>query len=283
MCVLEATIHGATLEVSPVLPEHSLQRILTDCAECTLDRPTLWHLCTRGLLAGLYYSIVMPRKRSAQERAKRPIRVAVVDIDPLRLVGFRTLLESENDFVLQGCTPSSIFVTHGYDVLLIGSRTGSAMYEVMAGLKSLDPSVRIIATGNLGNEEMALRALQAGAKGYLEESASAEDFKQAIRTVHGGSVWASPQLLSKFIERVTFVPRPPVAEQPLAFTEREREVLQLLVAGHSNREIGGALGIEERTVKMHVASLMRKAGVTNRVALSVHALTHSLLGVGWSD
>lgn len=225
----------------------------------------------------------MPRKRSATERAKRPIRVAVVDNDPLRLVGFRTLLEGETDFVLQGCTPSSIFNTHGYDVVLIGSHAGTLMYEIMAALKSLDPSVRIIATGNLGNEELALRALQAGAKGYLEESASADEFKKAVRAVHGGSVWASPQLLSKFIERVTFVPRPDLPERPYVFTDREREVLKLLVSGHSNREIGAALGIEERTVKMHVASLMRKAGVTNRIALSVHALTHSLLGVGRTE
>jgi DNA-binding NarL/FixJ family response regulator len=232
------------------------------------------------LLADLYYSIFMPPKRSAKARSRRAIRIAVVDTDPLRLVGFRTLLEGEGNLIFQGCSPSSIFTTHGYDVVLIGSRIGSEMYEVMTGLKSLNPSVRIIATGNSGSDEMGLRALQAGAKGYLEESASAREFKQAIRAVHGGSVWARPQLLSKFIERVTFVPRPPVEEQSLVFTEREREVLHLLVSGRSNREIGEVLGIEERTVKMHVASLMRKAGVSNRIALSVHALTHSLLGAG---
>jgi DNA-binding NarL/FixJ family response regulator len=66
---------------------------------------------------------------------------------------------------------------------------------------------------------------------------------------------------------------------PLVFTEREREVLQLLISGRSNKEIGAILDIEERTVKAHVASLMRKAGVTNRVALSVRALTNSLAGV----
>jgi DNA-binding NarL/FixJ family response regulator len=222
----------------------------------------------------------MPPKRSGKARSKRAIRIAVVDNDPLRLVGFRALLEGESDFVLQGCSPSSIFATHAYDVVLIGSRIGSEMYEVMAGLKSLNPSVRIIATGHSGNEEMALRALQAGAKGYLEESASTREFKQAIRAVHSGSVWATPRLISKFIERVTIVPRPPMDEEPLVFTEREREVLNLLVSGRSNREIGEVLGIEERTVKMHVASLMRKAGVTNRIALSVHALTHSLFGIG---
>ena len=145
------------------------------------------------------------------------------------------------------------------------------------------PAAKIIATGTLHNEELALRALCAGAKGYIEESLSAEEFKQAIRAVHSGSVWAPGPLIGKFIERVTNVPRRGTPEEPLVFTEREREVLYLLVSGCSNKEIATSLEIEARTVKMHIASLMRKAGVTNRIALSVHALTHSLLGINHTD
>ena len=215
--------------------------------------------------------------------SKKLIRIAVVENDPLRFVGFRALFDGDPGFALQSHTPASIFNARGYDLVLIGARAGATMYEIMAGLKALNPSVRMIATGNSRSDEMALRALCAGAKGFVEESASAEEFKEAIRVVDSGSVWASRQLLSKFIERVTTIPRDVRREEPLVFTEREREVLHLLVAGHSNREIGNALGIEERTVKMHVAKLMRKAGVSNRIALSVHALTHSLIGVGQAE
>ena len=214
---------------------------------------------------------------------KNPIRIAVVENDPLRFVGFRALFEGDPDFALQSCTPSSVFNNHNYDLVLISSRTGQAMYEIMAALKALNPSVGIIATANVPGDEMALRALCAGAKGYIAESASAAEFKQAIRVVHSGSVWASRTLISKFIERVTNVPRRTTPLKPLVFTEREREVLHLLVSGRSNKEIGAVLGIEERTVKAHVAKLMHKSGVTNRIALSVHALTHSLLGVGQSE
>jgi DNA-binding NarL/FixJ family response regulator len=214
---------------------------------------------------------------------KRPIRIALVENDPLRFVGFRALFDGDPGFELQSCTPTSIFENHSYDLVLIGSRTGPAIYEVMAALKALDPWVRIITTGNVPSDEMALRSLCAGAKGHIEESASAAEFKQAVREVHKGSVWASGHLISKFIERVTAIPRNVAREEPLVFTEREREVLHLLVSGRSNREIGSALGIEERTVKAHVAKLMRKAGVSNRIALSVHALTYSLLGVGQSE
>jgi DNA-binding NarL/FixJ family response regulator len=222
-------------------------------------------------------------KRATKRPATKSIRVAVVENDPLRFVGFRALFEGDEEFALASFSPASIFNAHDYDLVLIGSRTGAAMYEVMAGLKALNPTVRLVATGNLHNEELALRALSAGAKGYIDESSSAETFKEAIRTVHSGSVWAPRQLLSKFIERVSNVPRRGAAEQPLVFTEREREVLYLLVSGRSNKEIGVALKIEERTVKAHVAKLMRKTGVTNRIALSVHALTHSLVGVGQRD
>jgi DNA-binding NarL/FixJ family response regulator len=226
----------------------------------------------------------MPSKRRGIIAAsKRPIRVAVVDNDPLRLVGFRTLLEGDSSFVLNGYSPASIFSAQGYELVLIGSRTGLVMYDIMSGLKAMNPSVRIIVAGNVCNEEFALRALAAGAKGFLDESASVDDYKRAIRAVHSGLVWAPPSLLSKFIERVTNVPRRNFSDQPLVYTEREREVLNLLVSGRSNREIGVALGIEERTVKMHVTSLMRKVGVNNRIALSVHALTHSLLGVSHTE
>jgi DNA-binding NarL/FixJ family response regulator len=80
-----------------------------------------------------------------------------------------------------------------------------------------------------------------------------------------------------FIERVSSAPARGFPAGRAAFTVREKEVLELLVAGRSNKEIGSPLGIGERTVKAHVAKLMRKVGVQNRIALSVHALTHSLV------
>jgi DNA-binding NarL/FixJ family response regulator len=83
--------------------------------------------------------------------------------------------------------------------------------------------------------------------------------------------------MSIFIDRVTSSPGKIFPAGRVNFTDREKEVLELLVAGRSNREIGQALQIEERTVKAHVAKLMRKVGVQNRIALSVHAITHSLV------
>ena len=99
----------------------------------------------------------------------------------------------------------------------------------------------------------------------------------AIRIVNQGSVWAPRRVLSMFIERVSASPGRIFPAGRVTFTDREKEVLELLVVGRSNKEVGAVLGIEERTVKAHVAKLMRKVGVQNRIALSVHAITHGLV------
>ena len=210
--------------------------------------------------------------------AKKPlIRIAVVESDPLRFVGFRALFDSESDFELVSATLPDISVLQGIDLVLLGSRAGQNLFDVMASLKATRPDLRIIVTGSGMDEETILKAIASGAKGYVDEAATPAEFVQAIRIVHQGSVWAPRRVLSMFIERVPSSPGRISPAGRVTFTDREKEVLEMLVAGRSNKEIGAALGIEERTVKAHVAKLMRKVGVQNRIALSVHAITHSLV------
>jgi DNA-binding NarL/FixJ family response regulator len=210
--------------------------------------------------------------------AKKPlIRLAVVESDPLRFVGFRALFDSESDFELVSATLPDISVLQGIDLVLLGNRAGQNLFDVMASLKATRPDLRIIVTGSGMDEETILKAIASGAKGYVDEAATPTEFVQAIRIVNQGSVWAPRRVLSMFIERVTSSPGRIFPAGRVTFTDREKEVLEMLVAGRSNKEIGAALGIEERTVKAHVAKLMRKVGVQNRIALSVHAITHSLV------
>lgn len=210
--------------------------------------------------------------------AKKPkIRVAVVESDPLRFIGFRSLFDSEQDLELVSHTLPELGARGDIDLVLLGSRNGQNLFDLMAGMKAARPDLRIIVTGNGADDETILKAVAAGAKGYVDEAATAEEFIQAIRMVNQGSVWAPRRVLSIFIERVTSSPGRIFPAGRVSFTDREKEVLELLVVGRSNKEIGAALTIEERTVKAHVAKLMRKVGVQNRIALSVHAITHSLV------
>ena len=207
---------------------------------------------------------------------KTPIKIAVVESDPLRFVGFRALFDNEPDFELLSASLPEI-ATLQVDLILLGNRAGQNLFDVMASLKATRPDLRIIVTGSGIDEETVLKAIASGAKGYVDEAASPTEFVQAIRVVNEGSVWAPRHVLSMFIERVSTSPGRIFPAGRVTFTEREKEVLEMLVAGRSNKEIGAALGIEERTVKAHVAKLMRKVGVQNRIALSVHAITHNLV------
>jgi DNA-binding NarL/FixJ family response regulator len=210
--------------------------------------------------------------------AKKPkIRIAVVESDPLRFVGFRALFDDETDFELIASSLGDVARHQDADIALLGSRDGGNLFDVMASFKAARPDLRIIVTGRGADDETILKALAAGAKGYVDEAATPTEFVQALRIVHQGSVWAPRRVLSTFIERVTSSPGRIFPAGRVTFTDREKEVLELLVAGRSNKEIGSVLGIEERTVKAHVAKLMRKVGVQNRIALSVHAITHNLV------
>lgn len=210
--------------------------------------------------------------------ARKPlIRIAVVESDPLRFVGFRALFDSESDFELVSASLPEIGTLENIDLVLLGNRSGQNLFDTMASLKATRPDLRIIVTGSGVDDETILKAIAAGAKGYVDEAASPAEFVQAIRIVSKGSVWAPRHVLSMFIERVSSSPGRIFPAGRVTFTDREKEVLEMLVVGRSNKEIGSALGIEERTVKAHVAKLMRKVGVQNRIALSVHAITHSLV------
>jgi len=211
---------------------------------------------------------------------KPTIRIAVIETDPLRLIGFRALFESEPEFELISSTLEKVATEPELDLVMLGSHGNRNLFDVMAGLKAARPDLRIVVSGSGADDETILKALAAGAKGYVDEAAPPQEFVQAIRIVHQGSVWAPRRVLSIFIERVTSSPGRIFPAGRVTFTEREKQVLEMLVAGRSNKEIGAALGIEERTVKAHVAKLMRKVGVQNRIALSVHAITHSLVTSG---
>jgi len=214
--------------------------------------------------------------------ATETIRVAVLESDPLRFVGFRALFGSSAEFRVRAPTVPMILKALDDDVVLMTRNRGPAFYSAMSALKAVRPGVRIIVTGPGGDDEDILRAIAAGAKGYIPEDANPAEFKQAIRTVHSGSVWVPKTVLATFIERVTAstTHRPIKPHDGQTISRRQRQVLGFLAVGSSNKEIAGELGLTERTVKAHVAELLRKIGAPNRIALSVHPITHTLLAIG---
>jgi DNA-binding NarL/FixJ family response regulator len=212
---------------------------------------------------------------SGAPKRKPRIDVVVLGYDPLRLVGLRATLEAEPEIHIHEIDIEHVSQSSSSDVVLLGTYELSSVHDTIAMIRGLRPDVRIILTSPANSEESILRAITAGVKGYLDEAAPPEIYKQAIRVVHGGTMWMPRRVMSRFIDRATARPQKSPLEFSTDLSYREKQVLELLVAGRTNKEIGAELGLQERTVKAHITKLMQKAGVENRTALSVHAL-HNL-------
>jgi DNA-binding NarL/FixJ family response regulator len=206
------------------------------------------------------------------------ICVAVIEDDPIRLVGLRSILGVVSGFHLTTASVSDIATIPGLDVVIVRN-SGMKCLETVARLRVVRPDLRVLVTGTAADDETILRVISAGAKGYVDEAAPAPDLVQAVFSVHQGSVWVPRRVMSMFIERSGGLLSRNCQGRSSNFTSREKQVLEMLLEGRSNKEIANPLGIEERTVKAHVAKLMRKAGVKNRIALCVQAVHHSLVSV----
>src|SRR5256712_13715292 len=139
-------------------------------------------------------------KSAAVAPAKKvPIRIAVVESDPLRFVGLRALFDSEPDFELISASLPDIGPHQNIDLALLGNCHGQNLFDVMSCLKAPRPQLPIIVTGAGMDEQTILTAIAAGAKGYVDAAASPADFVQAIRIVSGGSVWVPRRVAFLFL------------------------------------------------------------------------------------
>ena len=206
--------------------------------------------------------------------AQTRLRVALLDADPIRILGFSAAFEHHHRLVFVPLDLSGLIADLKLNVCIIGLHGNLDLAATLATLHGLRPDLHILLMGPEASDEEMLALVGRGARGYLDETATPDIIEKAIDTVRGGAIWAPHRVMHELVGRRNNAPAVPTIEMHL--TARERDVLKLLVAAQSNREIANALGIEERTVKAHVAKLMRKVGVDNRIALSVFAVRQSI-------
>jgi DNA-binding NarL/FixJ family response regulator len=212
------------------------------------------------------------------KRPEKHLRMGLLATDPLRILGLQTIFPEDGPVEVVPLSIPGVLDDSGVSLILIDSACTEHIFELLATFRRIRPQIKLIVLGLAEDHESIQRIIGAGAKGYLPHSAKESEIRLAIEIVQDGSVWAPRKVLARLLElSEEEAARAKVAEEP-KFTEREGEVLRLLVAGHPNRVIAEEMGIDLMTVKAHVGRLMRKVGVENRIALSVQAVHRNLVG-----
>jgi DNA-binding NarL/FixJ family response regulator len=201
----------------------------------------------------------------------RKLRVGLLDFEPLRIAGLRGIFSEQPDFQVVATDWAVAFREPAFDLVVVVLRDQAFSLALLARLRSKHPGPKILVIGSGSDPERILEAINAGAKGWLEDTATPQQVLKAAYAVLDGSIWAPRRVLATFVDRAIEGSAARRRRTSPRFTEREEEVLQQLVLARSNREIAEALSIREQTVKSYVARLMRKVGVGNRIALSVQA------------
>ena len=209
-------------------------------------------------------------------RSSATIRVGLVTDEPIQLAGLESIFEMQTKagarYLPVTGSIDELLSLSDLDCLIVGRSSSSGGLELLNRIRRERPAIRQIVIGPLGNDELIQQSIIAGGRAYLDLSDGPEVVLKAIEAVMTGDIWAPRRVLSRLIDRLLTVSGSNSPDASPYLTDREREVLDLILLARSNREIADQLGIEERTVKAHVGRLMRKTGVENRIELSMRAL-----------
>jgi DNA-binding NarL/FixJ family response regulator len=197
--------------------------------------------------------------------ADKPIRILIVDDHPVLREGIAAVLAGEKDIAIvaeagNGRDAVEQFRQHRPDVTLM-----DLQMPLMSGTEAIEairaefPDAHIIVLTTYSGDAQAVRALKAGASGYLLKSMLRKELVETIRSVHGGKKRIVPEVAVEIAEH----------HADDALSEREIEVLREVAAGNANKNVADHLGISEETVKVHMRSILSKLAANDRT----HAVT----------
>lgn len=207
------------------------------------------------------------------------IRVVIADDHQILREGLTQLLRAAGDLQViaeaaDGHQALELVRTRDFDVLLLDmSMPGKSGLELIRQVKSERPRLRILVLSMHEEHQYAVRAIRAGASGYLTKESAAGELVAAIRKVAGGRAFISAEVAERLAQEAM-----PHSEGPphTTLSDREFQVFRLLVNGRSVTDIAEALHLSSKTVSTHKARLMEKLGIENNADLVHYAVKHRL-------
>ena len=216
------------------------------------------------------------------------IRVVIADDQELVREGLRMMLEAEHDIEVvgeasDGAAALNAARTHDPDVVLMDVRMpGLDGIEATARLTAANARARVLVLTTFDLDEYVYRAMKAGASGFLLKDATRDKLAAAVHTVASGEALLAPAITRRLLEDFCQRPPPSASLPPGAgdLSPRELEVLGLLAQGLSNAEIAAKLFLSDATVKSHVARILNKLDLRDRVQAVVFAYESGLVRPG---
>ena len=212
-----------------------------------------------------------------------PIRILIADDHLIIRQGLRLILETEDGFELVGEAADGAEALRlcrelHPDVALMDLRMpGMDGLTAIEHLQAEMPAIAVVILTTFNEDELMLRGLRAGARGYLLKDVDRQTLFDAIRAAARGETLLKPEMLGRLLARVEAAPPGHTPSETLGLTGREGEVLSAVARGERSKEIALHLGISERTVKAHLASIYNKLGVDSRAAAISAALQRGWL------
>jgi DNA-binding NarL/FixJ family response regulator len=206
--------------------------------------------------------------------------VLIADDHPMVRQGLRVFLELEPDLEVvgeasDGSEAAALTAELLPDVVLLDlvmpGVDGLSALETLAEQGLAD---RVLVVTSFGEYRSALPALRAGARGYISKDVDPAALATAVRAVAAGHVLLGPQVTEALVAQAGSGAATPGETQGPQLTAREREVLEQIAAGRSNREIARTLQLAEKTVKTHVSNILMKLGVADRTQAALWAVRH---------
>jgi DNA-binding NarL/FixJ family response regulator len=206
----------------------------------------------------------------------------IVDDDPMMRLGLTAALSQQTDFILVGeATDGHQAIEQASElkpdmVLMDVGMPGMDGIEATQTLKALLPQTRVVMLTSHTDETEIIAALSSGADAYCIKGTDVEALASAIRVAASGAAYLDPQIAQKVMQNLTPARSKAAGDEGL-LSDREREVLELIVEGLSNTEIGQQLYLSPNTVKTYVKGIMNKLVVSDRVQAAVAAVRRGLV------
>ncbi len=215
------------------------------------------------------------------------IRVIIVDDQTLVRQGIRSLVELGDDIEVVaeadgGVAGLAAVYEHLPDVVLLDLRMPERDgVWVLEQLRESELEVPVLVLTTFDDEELVLRALRAGARGYLLKDVTLDQLLAGVRSLAGGGTLIQPAITDRLLRAIRRGDAPPLADEGLPLeplTERELDVLRLMAAGFTNKQVAQSMHLAEGTVKNYVSTVLLKLNSRDRTNAVLRALHHGILG-----